>query len=300
MQRLVMPSEGEFKERLKQLREASGKDIPECCKLKVVPEDYGIAITSDVIPYLTDEEKARLETVQEQKNIEFYQPRVIRFMDEQYIDQFLDNGTLMLSTYGRCHRLDDSTRKDTKDGCHDIVGEAKSGLKVSCGMGVGSANLMLCATLNQSNVVLDPNTGKSDIFTCALQINKPAEFAAAIGNTLNQHLRSGLQGVAIGPCFYSDGPLTGTIPESEKHKFSIDGNTSCEDIFQMIGELSNITAGTSIFFHKRLSKSFEQEYRFVWITGQNKLFVDGQEKDHVIMQFPDAIQFCEKKIFKNS
>ena len=182
-------------------------------------------------------------------------PVVYRFIEEQYIDAFLETGMLQLTTFRRCGKLEDPFRKDGREGVSTIVG-VRDGMTMETFMRMGDEALILCTSLASQYV--DKNGEKCK---CALEIFDVGGFIDACSKailTKEYHIKN----VQIGPCFYSEKKIYGELMDEELKKMGKNENLTLEDIFA----IPQRVAGPKMFFQKPIEKASEMEYRMVWLV----------------------------------
>lgn len=167
---------------------------------------WGVVLPQDAIRFLSEEEKERVTPVKSPLTLENYDPIVYRFMDEKYIDEFLDTGKIMLTTQKRCQKLEDITRRDPTEGNGELIGkEGYFSCSISCG--VGDNFLMLCTSLSRE-------APKNTCYNCCLEIRNVSLFAQSIAEQLISDGKS-VQSVIKGPCVYSDRKIEKELSNGE-------------------------------------------------------------------------------------
>lgn len=207
----------------------------------------------------------------------FFVPVVYRFIEEQYIDEFLETGILQLSTFRRCGKLEDPMRKDGREGESIIVG-VRDAMRMETHMRTGDEALLLCTSLASHYV--DKNGEKC---RCALEIFDVGGLVDACSEAIianGYHIKN----VQIGPCFYSEKKIFGELMEEEMKKFGKDGNLTLDDIFAIPQRL----AGPKMFFQKPIEKAIEMEYRMVWLV-----YPDPQDET-LLIQIEEPQKYARK------
>lgn len=244
--------------------------------------DYAVRFPAKALSFLTTEEQKRATPILS-SNIHpiHYSPMVYRFLDEKYIDDFFNDGSLMLSTYERCKKLEDEKRRDEQEGENTIV-KTEGTFKVVIKAGIGYNPLLLCTSLYQTDVTREITTSKF-----CLEIKEPQKFAEAVAQELVR-LGHYVIDTYIGPCCYSNKTIEGYgdsasielfLKESERSK-----TINPEFFNQIIGEV----AGQHMYFNKPLKFVHENEYRFIWIVNY-----DPKDKP-VFIKVPEATKYCRK------
>ena len=113
-------------------------------------KEYAILLPDTAIENLSPAERKSIVLLPREIQYTDYQPRLYRFMDEIYIDEFFRNGILLLTTYSRCQQLEDPNRADISEGRNLLIGESGK-LRCEFDMGSGDDVLMLCTSLSKNN-----------------------------------------------------------------------------------------------------------------------------------------------------
>lgn len=204
-------------------------------------------------------------------------PRVVRYMDEQWVDRFLEVGTLRLTSFRRCAKHDDDQRKDAREGRLSMQATAPDGSTLTA-IVLPRPNLyMLCGS-----TVLD--TAHRDLFqvSSGLVISKPFEFAAEIARALPN-----CRCVAQGPCFYE--PESVKRPRLSAPLFTEDPKGE-EDAMKVEAAINRLDGLESLFTKPNEPFSRQHEYRCVWM-------MDKDAEDYLLVEAPSAARFCEKAVF---
>ncbi|MBR3408686.1 MAG: hypothetical protein IKG86_07580 [Paludibacteraceae bacterium] len=207
----------------------------------------------------------------------YFIPTVYRFIEEQYVDAYLETGTLQLTTFKRCGKLEDPLRKDGMEGECTIVGVSE-GMTMETHMRMGDEALMLCTSLAAQYV--DKNGEKCN---CALEIFDVGGFVNACSKAIiakGYHIKN----VQIGPCFYSKKTIYGELMEEEVKKMGKNENLTLEDIFA----IPQRVAGPKAFFQKPIEKASEMEYRMVWLVYPNP------QEDTLLIQVENPKKYARK------
>lgn len=213
------------------------------------------------LEYLTETERSKVKPFTFPTQFVSPIPILCRFMEEQYIDQFLKEGKLRLSTFVKCKSLEDSIRKDDCEGRSLICGTEG---KYSCQMdvGVGSDAFLLCTSLKDSYT--DSTGNKCD---CYLEIFDIQGLAIQIAQYLSKNGYNVSQ-VLFGSCTYTENKqFSGTLPQNTLSEIIGETDKSSgldfDKIFNMPGQVRDITQQ---FFQKPIEKSIENEYRVLWLV----------------------------------
>jgi len=254
------------------------------CKIRrlneVVAKSYDLILSEDGIKYLTEEDRSKLKEFSYPPQLVHNIPVINRFIDESYIDEFFNNGSLMLTTFERCKSLEDEIRRDDKEGYSHIIGH-KNGLRIETETYVGADAFMLCGSLNDSYKKANGEEFKCymEIFNIGLLIQEVCKSLEAKGFKVRN--------VLFGSCFYS---LKKTF---EKEIKSFDPQESLKKMDETKGLDMNLfygmldIAGTNAYFQKPREKSIENEFRLIWQ-------VDPKPNDRIIVTIGNPQKIAKK------
>ena len=136
-----------------------------------------------------------------------------RFIEEQYIDKFLEKGILQISTFKHCKRLEDPIRKDRKEGQSVIVG-VRGAIKMETQMMTGDNAFILCCSLAS-----EYKNDHGVINKVALEIANLERFVDECTKAITAKGYQVLN-VQIGPCFYSEKEIHGELSEEDTDKLT--------------------------------------------------------------------------------
>lgn len=227
--------------------------------------------------FMTQEELDKSEPYEKPTNHTICSPTVCRFMNEEYVDAFMNDGILMISTFNRCKLLEDSVRKDGNEGWGTISAVAGS-MTIKTTLKVGNP-FMLCTSL--SNKYGDSK--------CYLEIFRLPELVNAIGEQL---YKQGYWVIDIfeGPCVYTDRQVFGTLRNTNIKEVMGENLKSVEDIFEAIGQVQGDLGPEKLYFQKPSIKSEETEYRAVWTVHPEP------QVDSVVVKIENPEQYARKVV----
>lgn len=250
-------------------------------------KEYVILLPDTAIEILTSSERKNLVLLPQEIQYADYQPRLYRFMEEIYIDDFLQNGTLLLTTYNRCQRLEDPNRADISEGRNLLIGES-GGLKCDLDMGTGDNVLMLCTSLSKNNHLPSGEPYKS-----CIEILDVNYFVQSITASLLEE-KVPVKAVIKGPCIYSGKTIQRTISCGDienllprNNEATGEGTINFDALFATMTNIGQ----TDIFFSKPIQYSYENEYRIIWLLDD-----DLKSAQHFVTA-PEAAKVCKKITF---
>ncbi len=189
-----------------------------------------------------------------------------RYMQTKYVQKFLSEGTLLLTTYENCRALENETRRDAREGTTNLY--FSQGNQVIAGIqGVGKRSYMLCTSSTLSDELL-----KRFKVEDWIEIIEPMAFAEAISRAI-----PGFVQLRMAPCRYvSQRSIERRIDESimpdsaqllQAAQSGVAGAVEAA-FYAMNREMSDRLddeVGNQTFFLKEESPfAVEDEFRFVW------------------------------------
>lgn len=247
-------------------------------------------------------------------------PTVYRYLEQEYIDKFFEEGIIQLSSFAQFAEHEDEARKDSDEGVNIMTVEDED----SAIIGVGAAGrdaYVFCGSTIASDELME-EFGVDGYF----KINDTRAFAREISKSLEQsddvkQVKRGVEGF----CEYADGNRIQTeseveipeelkesnykgfsfekseeeIPEalkgrrddgkSENEKpdhikdISRDDNISVENIEAQL----NQAVGYDPLFVKDKQYQQQSEYRWLW-------HVDGEMSSTIQIECMGALEYCER------
>lgn len=250
------------------------------------PVEYNLIVPLGALKYLTPEEQSLAEPYFAPIQYNVYSPILYRFFSkEEYIDNYVEKGELMLSTFARCKKLEDATRCDGKEGMSTLIGEEEE-YRVEMSMGVGDNAFMLCTTLSNSykdgsGIVADRYL---EIFDIQGLIQAITKQLVDDGYDVHQ--------VLCGPCTYSNKTLEGRLDGDVKKMLDLMETTHTFNPEYMIAMQSKI-GGPHMYFQKPIEKAVECEYRILWLVEN----LHGSETKKVTI--PEPKKYARKVVVKS-
>ena len=240
--------------------------------------EYVVIFPAGAMPFLPDAFQKKVEECTFPINCGYFVPTVFRFMDECYIDKFLATGELLISTFAHCKKLEDSTRRDGKEGQSVIVGQYGD-MRMEAHLGTGDNVFLLCTSLT-SEYIKD-----SGATSTAMEIFDVSKFMDACTKAILERGYHVLN-VLIGPCFYSEKKIYGLTPQGEIEKIINEENHTFD--FDQLVKVQNQIAGPKMFFQKPLEKAIESEYRMVWMVYPEP------KEDTLLIQIENPTKYARK------
>ncbi|MDD3740592.1 MAG: hypothetical protein PHH30_05060 [Bacteroidales bacterium] len=203
---------------------------------------------------------------------------IYRLLDNNiWIENFFNNGELMLSCYNNFRKNPDEMQGDKSEGTFMITGkDCKKNHHVILGDSGLNSFVMSTTNLITDQVIRDFNA------KCAIKIINPSFFAMEIARKL-PFVQSGVEG----KCIYVDFKSISLENEIEEYEF-FNGGEIQNDLKTSI-EMQKLTKGNEMFL-KSNKYSHQNEYRLIWFSVM-------EIKESILIKCPEAIPFCEKIIF---
>lgn len=239
--------------------------------------EFIVIFPAGAMPFLPEELQEKVEECTFPIQCSYFHPVVYRFIEEVYIDDFLTTGTLQISTFNHCRRLEDTIRKDAEEGMSKVIGE-HNGMRMETQMMMGDDVFLLCTSLASEYT----DTNEASCRT-ALEIIDLGGFVDACTKSI---LKQGYHvlNVLIGPCFYSEKQIFGELLERETAKMQKGSDLTVEDIFSIPQRI----VGPKMYFQKPLEKAIEKEYRIIWRVYPNP------KEETLLIQIENPTRYVRK------
>lgn len=206
-------------------------------------------------------------------------PDVFRYLDQQYVDAFFQDGTLRLSSFKMFGTHADEQRLDVREGKVQFVHttQQRGGQTFSAWATVGLNAYVLCATMRHDDS-LQRHFGCNSY----IRIHNTTGFGMAVAKQI-----AGVVAAFEGPCLYQRMKIVskdlGYIDESLFRDPSDPRKLRVEDLNKFIfSQLQQYP-----YFIKDVKYAHQSEYRFVWLLPRDaECYLD--------IRVPDAIAFCSR------
>lgn len=199
------------------------------------------------------------------------QPRVHRFMAKRFVDEFFDDGSLMLSSFERFATHKDEQRKDASEGTgvrvltgRDFTAVMASGRGFDC--------YVLCGSAVNTKAVRDCFP---DADGCLI-IDNPLHFANAVSPFI-----PGFKGGCAGQCIYQDDDVI------RRHSDALTIEETMPKSLDDLPRLMELSGGVEEMFLKRAQFAAQAEYRMLWGSAAPML-------ESLPIKCPSARQFCRR------
>ena len=203
--------------------------------------------------------------------MEYIRPEIYHFMDERFIDEFINNGRLRLSSLNKMRELE-GERGDELEGCffQEIENE-RMNRKFQLQSDKNEGVFIFCASL--SPLAFNPK-GHS----YCLKITNIEKFAEIVGCELERRGFK-IESIVEGPCNYA-----GRFEQFTSLQSTNDEN----EMKQYINKITKISRGVPLF-QKAFKYMCEHEYRIAWYIKKDNL---GEYVD--LENINDVVSFAEK------
>lgn len=199
------------------------------------------------------------------------------FNKKEYLDDFLENGNLLISCLESFKKYEDEMQGDNSEGNFTIFSSNEKGDVNGLNYDAGLNAYILCATTELNDKVIKDFDG-----VCALKINNSSFFALEIAKKL-PYVTSGVEG----KCDYRESKNLyfekGSFEEKVFNSMKYENSPESHAI------INQIVGGNEIFT-KHLKYSHQNEYRFSWFS-KNKI------NSNVIIKSLEAKDYCEPIYF---
>lgn len=197
--------------------------------------------------------------------INFRAPQVFRYMPKNFVDDFLNQGKLRLSSFKKYREEDHPEKGDEKEGKFQLMGFFNPGFLHANG-GAEDYQYVLCTSmLGNKNIMAQFEA--NDCFV----ISNPLQFAAEIASNI-----PGCKRVFQGVCNYNEN-FSVYSPN-----ISLEGTNGLAE--HQADALLRHTLGSEHFFKKPSKYSSQYEYRFVF------------ETDREVSEYIDIVSIAASKL----
>lgn len=202
-------------------------------------------------------------------------PFAYRYMKKEYVEEFFQDGTLVISSFSAFSKHVDEQRNDMKEGWNTIshINREGNGQTVMMVASYGDNAHVLCGSMRyceELKVDFSVDSG--------FMIRDTTAFGVAISSRIPNFLE-GIEG----PCSYLENKiLLGDLGHKDFSTLTAKaGEPNLPEFEKMAAEIG----GENVFFTKENKYAKQQEYRWVWVTSNA---VDGQ----LTIKCPEARQYC--------
>ena len=217
--------------------------------------------------------------------------KLIRYIEQRYVDSFFVTGELLLTTYQKCRQHEDAVRRDTREGKFNFHIES-NGYAASVIQTSGDRSYMLCTSL-----IEDPALARYFGVNGCIKIIDHAAFFEEVSAVI-----PGIESSRLGACEYvaeraksilTTAPIQ---PNGDKLLAAIASDLH-GDIEKLYYEMHNDFSrrvqdhlSNEGYFAKPKAFQSEVEFRMIWTIDQP--VVAGR-----VIRCPGAIQYCEPGVF---
>lgn len=197
-------------------------------------------------------------------------PYLYRYENKKYIDDFFENGNLMISSFQNYRHYEDNELGDATEGSSMNIGKGSKGKDFMSITTVGANDYTFC-----TSTICDSKLMKKFSRNSVFRIVDPINFILEITRSLPR-----VHNVIHGNCIYlPERTITKNLKNIDVEKI---GN-SLEKMMQISAEVQ----GLDPYFLKKKKYQEQSEYRIIWQTDR---IVNGS----MVISCPEAIKFCER------
>ena len=202
-------------------------------------------------------------------------PVLTRYLEKEYVELFLKEGKLRLSSFKAFRNNPDEQQGDVFEGRASLQISTPNGNHAITCMN-GQEAYVLCA-----GTVENPSMESSFKTEYGFRILNPLGFADAISRHIPGFV-SGMEGL----CSYRDNLLI-----SKHDERPITPPDSYANPEEWANEYDRYVAeqAKEAFFIKHAAYAHQGEYRFIW-------FASGVEKEFIDITCPEAVRFCQRLV----
>lgn len=205
-------------------------------------------------------------------------PYLYRYEDEQWIEDFFNNGNLFISSFKNYKKYEDNQLGDKHEGSSLNVVNGNNDKSIITYTTVGFNEYTFCAS-----TVLDNDLKKTFSRNSVFRIKDPLNFMIEIANSIPR-----IQSVIFGNCLYVNERIISTaIPSALNIDDLKDDKEPDKTSFEKMMNAAAPALTRHRFFLKHADYQKQSEYRMLWSIDRN---VD----QGIILHCPEARQFCER------
>ena len=200
-------------------------------------------------------------------------PKVYRFLERKYVEEFFDSGRIRLSSFERFSKHSDEQRHDASEG-KAVSSMTDSQWTVVLAAGFGFDSYVLCGSTSSADAVA------SAFADSAIVIENTTEFAGIIARALPYYV-NGIEG----HCLYRSGRnIRRRLPKGrikelwDAHKQE-DGTINMDVLQQIMRPVA-----IDHLFLKEEKYSNQLEYRLIWRCQHVEEYID--------LKVPEARKYC--------
>ena len=206
------------------------------------------------------------------ERIQYFRPEIYRFMDEKFIDEFLQEGKLRLTSLKKMQTLE-NPRVDTHEGCFSQeIENCKMSVRIALQSNPIESAYILCSSLS-------PYASNPQRFPYCLKITNIEAFVNAVACSF-EGCGYSVESIMNGPCNYAGRIEQFSVPQDEKDR---------QKIAKHVDKILKIPRGYALF-QKSHDYMDEHEYRIVWSVKNDRI------QDYVYLVNIENAGFCAEKI----
>lgn len=204
-------------------------------------------------------------------------PRVYRYLEHQYVDEYFASGKLMLSSFKRFAQHTDEQRLDSKEGKTYLIHRTgvNGGQTLLVEVDFGHDAYVLCGSTLPSVDLM-----KAFGVDSGIVIKDPIGFARSVGDALLGY-KHGYDGI----CSYQ----LRRIIEHDFGWLDLGTTEETDDLSKVNHQVLKATldrlVSPDVYFLKNSMYVAQAEWRFVWI-------VDHVVNENLVLEVPQSRQFC--------
>jgi hypothetical protein len=199
-------------------------------------------------------------------------PVLTRYLEKEYVDLFLNEGKLRLSSFKAFRNNPDEQRGDVFEGRPNLQINTPNGSHAIVGISGQEAYILCAGTVENSKM---ESSFKTEY---GFRILNPLGFADAI----SRHIPGFVCGME-GLCSYRDNLLVTKYDERPITPPDSYANPEewAKEYERYVGEQAKET-----YFIKHIDYAHQGEYRFIW-------FASGLEREYIDITCQEAVRFCQ-------
>ena len=173
-------------------------------------------------------------------------PVLYRFIEDEYIDDFLERGRIQISTIPHCRKIEDGRRRDTRESAYEYNLEWSDRVTLVNTL-VGENAFVFCCSLTQCAL-------HDKAHTSCLELHNWHELALEVGGQL-RNMGYPIGKIFAGPCNYAQ----------KRRRIDMRPNNYGE---VRIDEILSTIGQEALYTTKDFWFAEEHEYRIIWLSNE--------------------------------
>lgn len=210
--------------------------------------------------------------------VTFYHPVVYRCMAPRYVESFVKEGALRISSFAAFRRHKDEQRGDPEEATGMTFSHDSSRQRELSVFGTHAVNSYVLSTM----LHVPPPDLQADLGGACFEIANVDAFACQVGNEL-----AGCIAIEVGFCLYEEGRIFHTIGvDLPENRFDDDVDPTKVSLDKMMAAAAE-ASGSRVLFAKHPRYRQQNEFRFIW-------HINKPTADFIDIRLPTPLPYCRQ------